>query len=72
MSKTLTVGQVAQALRCHECTARGYLHEVNAEIDRATINRAEAVDRATLIALGRRHAGNKLGRRLEQLLLRLQ
>lgn len=68
MNRTFTVGQIAKALRCHEQTARQYLHEVNASIDRYTSNLAEAIDQQTLLALGRRHADSILGRRLTPLL----
>ena len=68
MRQRITVGQIAKALRCHEQTARAYLHEVNASIDRRTSDLAEAVDPTTLVALCRRHAGSVTERRLVPLL----
>jgi hypothetical protein len=68
MSRVFTIGQIAKALRCHEQTARAYLHEVNANIDRYTSNLAEVVDQQTVLALGRRHADSITGRRLVPLL----
>lgn len=64
-----TIGQIASALRCHERTARYYLHEVNAGIDRYASNLAEAVDQRTLFSLAHRHANTILGRRLAPLLV---
>ena len=64
-----TIGQIASALRCHERTARYYLHEVNAGIDRYASNLAEVVDQGTLLSLARRHADTLLGRRLAPLLV---
>jgi hypothetical protein len=72
MKRKFTVGQIAQALRCHEQTARQYLHEVNASIDRRTSNLAEAIDQQTLIDLCRRHADSVTGRRLTPLLVPAQ
>ena len=69
MTQRITVGQIAKALRCHEQTARAYLHEVNASIDRRASNLAEAVDVSTLVALCRRHADSVTGRRLVPLLV---
>ena len=69
MTRKFTVGQIAQALRCHERTARQYLHEVNASIDRYASNLSEAIDQQTLLALGRRHADSVTGRRLTPLLV---
>ncbi len=69
MSRKFTVGQIAKALRCHEQTARQYLHEVNAGIDRHAGNLAEAIDQQTLIRLCRRHADSIIGRRLTPLLV---
>lgn len=72
MTRKFTVGQIAQALRCHEQTARQYLHEVNASIDRRASNLAEAIDQQTLIDLCRRHADSVTGRRLTPLLVPAQ
>ena len=69
MSRIFTVGQIAMALRCHERTARNYLHEVNANIDRYASNLAEVIDQQTIIDLGRRHADSITGRRLTPLLV---
>ena len=33
MAKTVTVGQIAKALRCHEQSARSYLSEVCEQFD---------------------------------------
>ena len=65
---TFTIGQVAKALRCHERSARLYLREVNGNIDCYASNRAEPVDRQTLVALYSRYAGNQVARRLTPLL----
>ena len=69
MTRNFTVGQIATALRCHERTARNYLHEVNAGIDRYASNLSEAIDQQTLIDLCRRHADSVTGRRLVPLLV---
>ncbi len=69
MDRGSTIGHIAMALRCHECTARQYLHEVNAGIDRYASNPAEVVDQHTLMALGLHHADTILGRRLAPLLM---
>ncbi len=68
IAATFTIGQVAKALRCHERSARLYLREVNGNIDCYASNRAEPVDRQTLIALYARYAGNQVARRLTPLL----
>ena len=65
---TFTIGQVAKALRCHERSARLYLREVNGNIDCYASDRAESVDRQTLMALYARYAGNQVARRLTPLL----
>ena len=72
MTRKFTVGQIAQALRCHQRTARHYLHEVNANIDSYADDLSEAIDQQTLIALCRRHAHSITGRRLTPLLVPVQ
>lgn len=72
MTRTFTVGQIAQTLRCHERSARGYLSEVNQNIDRYASNLAEVIDPDTVIALCRRHADSMLGRRLAPLLVEIR
>ena len=69
MTRKFTVGQIATALRCHERTARSYLHEVNASIDRYANDLSEAIDQQTFIDLCRRHADSVMGRRLVPLLV---
>ena len=69
MTRNFTVGQIATALRCHERTARNYLHEVNASIDRYASNLAEVIDQQTLVDFGRRHADTIMGRRITPLLV---
>ena len=70
MTSTFTVGQIAKALRCHERSARGYLSEVNHNIDRYASNLSEVIDPDTVVALCRRHADSIMGRRLTPLLVR--
>ncbi|MCB0130876.1 MAG: hypothetical protein KDD78_08510 [Caldilineaceae bacterium] len=65
----LTVGKIAHALRCHEQTARHYLHQVNANIDRHASNLAEVIDRSTLVALCRQQGDSINTRRLAPLLV---
>ena len=72
MTRNFTVGEIATALRCHERTARNYLHEVNASIDRYASNLAEVIDQQTLIDLGRHHANTIMGRRITPLLVPIQ
>jgi hypothetical protein len=68
MRNGFTVGQIAKALRCHERSARLYLSEVNAAIDRSVSDLSERIDGATVAALCRRHRDTILGRRLISLL----
>lgn len=68
MKQGFTVGQIARTLRCHERSARLYLHEVNQAIDYYADNIGELIDLQTVIALCRRHQGSKVGRRLVLLL----
>jgi hypothetical protein len=68
MSKAITVGQIARTLRCHERSARAYLSEVNAAIDRYAEDLGEQIDGSTLVALCRHHQDSIIGRRLVSLL----
>ena len=68
MKRGFTVGQIAKALRCHERSARLYLHEVNQAIDYYAENFSEWVDLPTVIALCRKHRDTMVGRRLAGLL----
>jgi len=68
MKQGFTVGQIARTLRCHERSARLYLHEVNQAIDHYTENLGELIDRQTVIALCRHHQDSIMGRRLVLLL----
>jgi hypothetical protein len=68
MSQVFTVGQIAKTLRCHERSARHYLSEVNAAIDRYADNLSELIDARTVVALCRRHQNTLVGRRLASLL----
>jgi len=68
MKQGFTVGQIARTLRCHERSARLYLHEVNQAIDHYAENIGELIDLHTVIALCRRHQDSMLGRRLALLL----
>jgi hypothetical protein len=68
MRNGITVGQVARALRCHERSARLYLSEVNAAIDRYAIDVSERIDPRTIVALYRRYQDSVIGRRLVALL----
>lgn len=68
MNRGFTVGQIAKALRCHERSARLYLHEVNQTIDFYADNFSELVDVQTVVALCRKHRKNMIGRRLATLL----
>jgi hypothetical protein len=68
MNKTVTVGQIAKALRCHERSARGYLSEVNERIDRYASNLGEHVDVQTVFRLWKRHFNTPVSRRLTPLL----
>ncbi len=68
MKRGFTVGQIAKALRCHERSARLYLHEVNQAIDYYAENFSEWVDLPTVIALCRKHRDTMVGRRLAVLL----
>ncbi len=64
----ITVGMVAQALRCHEQAARGLLQEVDKTIDRYATNPGEPVKRETVIDLWAIRAGDSVGRHLTPLL----
>ncbi len=68
MSRTVTVGQIAQALRCHERSARGYLSEVNDQVDRYISNHGERVEAQIVYQLWKRHANSPIARRLTPLL----
>ncbi len=68
MRNGFTVGQIARALRCHERSARLYLREVNAAIDHYAQDVSEFIDLATVVALYRRHQGERLAQRLIPLL----
>jgi hypothetical protein len=68
MKPGFTVGQIARTLRCHERSARLYLHEVNQAIDHYADNVGELIDLQTVLALCRRHQDSILGRRLTLLL----
>ncbi len=64
----ITVGMVAQALRCHEQQARGLLQEVDKNIDRYATNPDEPVKRETVIDLWAIRVGDSVGRHLTPLL----
>ncbi len=68
MARTFTVGQIAHALRCHEQSARSYLHEVNQRIRPGYSNYGEHVDVQTIYLLWRQHQNSSVGRRLVPLL----
>jgi hypothetical protein len=68
MRNGITVGQIAQALRCHERSARLYLSEVNAAIDRYALDVSERIEPRTVVALYRRYQDHIIGRRLVALL----
>lgn len=68
MNRGFTVGQIAKALRCHERSARLYLHEVNQTVDFYADNFSELVDMQTVVALCRKHRDSIIGRRLATLL----
>lgn len=68
MPNGFTVGQIARTLRCHERSARLYLSEVNAAIDRYASDVTERIDIGTVIALCRRYEDSIIGRRLVSLL----
>ncbi|MCX6049815.1 MAG: hypothetical protein NT075_32350 [Chloroflexi bacterium] len=68
MTKKFTVRQIAQALRCHEQSARILLSEVNDKIDYVAGNLSDLIDAPTVIALYRRHENTKLAKRLRPLL----
>lgn len=70
MPNGITVGQIARTLRCHERSARFYLSEVNAAIDRYASDVTERIDIGTVIALCRRYEDSIIGRRLVSLLER--
>jgi hypothetical protein len=68
MTQKFTVGQIAQALRCHEQSARILLSEVSDKIDDVTGNLSDRIDAPTVVALYRRHENTKLAKRLLPLL----
>lgn len=68
MTKTVTVGQIAQALRCHERSARGYLSEVYDQIDCYTSNLGERIEMQIVYQLWKRHNNTRIGKRLTPLL----
>ena len=68
MNRGFTVGQIAKALRCHERSARLYLHEVNQAVDFYADNFSELVDVQTVVALCRKHRDSIIGRRLATLI----
>ncbi len=68
MTKKFTVGQIAQALRCHEQSARILLSEVSDKIDDVAGNLSDLIDARTVVALYRRHENTKLAKRLLPLL----
>ena len=68
MKRGFTVGQIAKTLRCHERSARLYLHEVNQTVDFYADNFSELVDIQTVVALCRKHRDSIIGRRLATLL----
>ena len=68
MTKSVTIGQVAQALRCHERSARGYLSEVSEVIDCYASNLGERVELQTVFRLWKRYSNTPVSRRLTPLL----
>jgi hypothetical protein len=68
MTKKFTVRQIAQALRCHEQSARILLSEVSDKIDDVAGNLSDLIDASTVIALYRRHENTKIANRLLLLL----
>jgi hypothetical protein len=68
MRNGFTVGQIARALRCHERSARLYLSEVNAAIDRYATDVSERIDPRTVVELYRRYQDSIVGRRLVSLM----
>ena len=68
MERGFTIGQVAKAMRCHERSARMYLHEVNQTVDYYADNFSELIDLQTVAALCRKHRDSIIGRRLAVLL----
>ncbi|HRW04666.1 MAG TPA: hypothetical protein P5121_06210 [Caldilineaceae bacterium] len=68
MERGFTIGQIAKAMRCHERSARMYLHEVNQAVDYYADNFAELIDLQTVAALYRKHRDSIIGRRLAVLL----
>ena len=68
MAKTVTVGQIAKALRCHERSARAYLSEVYEQIDCYTSNMGERIEMQIVYQLWKRHTNSQIGRRLTPLL----
>jgi hypothetical protein len=68
MTKAVTVGQIAKTLRCHERSARLYLSEVNAKVDRYREDLGERIEITTVLALYQRYQDTVLGRRLVSLL----
>lgn len=68
MKKTVTVGQIAKALRCHERSARGYLSEVYDQIDCYTSNLGEHIEMQIVYQLWKRYPNSTIGKRLTPLL----
>ena len=68
MAKTVTVGQIAKALRCHEQSARSYLSEVCEQFDGYASNMGERVDMQVVYQLWKRHVNSPIGKRLTPLL----
>jgi len=68
MERGFTIGQIAKAMRCHERSARMYLHEVNQAVDYYADNFSELIDLQTVVALCRKHSDSIMGRRLAVLL----
>ncbi len=68
MKNGFTIGQIAKTMRCHERSARMYLHEVNNTVDFYADNFSELVDVQTVMALYRKHRDSIIGRRLATLL----
>ncbi|MFN8444042.1 MAG: hypothetical protein U0175_24890 [Caldilineaceae bacterium] len=68
MAKTVTVGQIAKALRCHEQSARSYLSEVCEQFDCYTSNLGEHVEMQIVYKLWKRHLNSQVGKRLTPLL----
>jgi hypothetical protein len=68
MSRNLTVGEIAGALCCDECSARKYLKEAVPTIDLYANDPKEIVQRQAVIEVCLRHRETPEGRRLIRLL----